>query len=122
VRGELDAVAEHFTPDYVVRLAAGRALHGHDAIRAAVSLTRRAFSELQVEVEVLMESEDRVAWQRTLSGHQTGAYAGFPASGRAVTWRELVVSRFEGARIAEERLVSELAERLLMSRKGRGAS
>lgn len=118
VLGDLDAIAEHFAPDYVVQLAAGRALRGHESIRAAVTLTRRAFSDLQVEVELLMESADRVAWQRTLRGVQTGAYHGFPASGREIVWRELVVSRFEGGRIVEERLVSELAERLLMSRKG----
>lgn len=120
VRGDLDTIPEHFTPDYVVQLAAGRALRGHDAIRAAVTLTRRAFPVLTVEVELLVESGDRVAWQRTFRGVQAGAYHGFPASGREIVWRELVVSRFEGGRVAEERLVSELAERLLMSRKGGG--
>jgi len=27
---------------------------------------------------------------------------GVPASGRAITWRDMVVSRYEGERIAEE--------------------
>ena len=118
VHGDLDAVATYFVPDYVVHLAAGRSLRGHDGIRAAVSLTRRAFSELSVEVEVFVETADRVAWQRTLRGTQTGAYHGFPASGREIVWREMVTSRIVDGQIVEEWLVSELAERLLLGRKG----
>jgi predicted ester cyclase len=118
VRGDLDAIPTFFVPDYVVHLAAGRTLRGHDGIRAAVILTRRAFSALTLEVELLVESPDRVAWQRTLRGTQTGAYHGFPASGREIVWREMVTSRLTEGQIAEEWLVSELAERLLLSRKG----
>ena len=117
VRGDLDAVATYFVSDYVVHLAAERSLRGHDGVRAAVSLTRRAFSGLSVEVELLVETADRVAWQRTLRGTQTGAYHGFPASGREIVWRELVTSRIVEGKIAEEWLVSELAERLLLARK-----
>ncbi len=118
VEGDLDAVSTFFSPDYEVHLAAGRTLGGHDGVRAALTLTRRAFSALSVEVEVLVEAQDRVAWQRTLRGAQTGAYHGFPASGREIVWREMVTSRIVDGKIAEEWLVSELAERLLMARKG----
>lgn len=118
VEGDLDAINTYFAPDYLVHLAAGRSLRGHDGIRAAITLTRRAFSNLAVEVELLVEAQDRVAWQRTLKGTQTGAYHGFPASGREIQWREQVVSRMVDGKIVEEWLVSELAERLLLSRKG----
>ncbi|MEY3209619.1 MAG: hypothetical protein RIT28_100 [Pseudomonadota bacterium] len=118
VNGDLDAIPTYFLAEYVVQLAAGRTLRGHDGVRAALTLTRRAFSALSVEVEVLVEAQDRVAWQRTLRGTQTGAYHGFPASGREIVWREQVVSRIVEGKIAEEWLVSELAERLLLARKG----
>ena len=117
VHGDLDAVATYFAPDYTVHLAAGRTLGGHDGVRAAVTLTRRAFSALTVDLELLVASQDRVAWQRTLTGTQTGAYHGFPASGREIVWREMVTSRVVDGKIAEEWLVSELAERLLLAQK-----
>lgn len=120
-RGEMDAVAEYFTADYVVRLTAGQDATGHAAIRGALKLLRSAFPEVEVEIEILVEHGDRVAWQRTFRGVQRGAFHGFPASGREVAWRELVTSRFRDGLIAEEWLVSDLAERLLRSRKTTGA-
>ena len=48
---------------------------------------------------------------------QQGAYAGFPASGRVIVWRDMVTSVFRDGRIAEEWVISDLAEQLLGSRK-----
>ncbi|HKB16995.1 MAG TPA: ester cyclase, partial [Planctomycetota bacterium] len=78
---------------------------------------RRGFPDLQVEVEILVEGKDRVAWQRTVRGTQRGAYKGFPASGRRIVWRDMVTSRFRDGRIAEDWVITDLAERLLLLRK-----
>lgn len=115
--GNLDAVGDFFTPDYIAHLTDRDMLGGHDAIRKYVGLIRRAFPDIQVEVEVLVEGEHRVAWQRTLRGTHEGAYQGFPASGRPVVWRDMVASEFRDGLIAEEWVISDLAERLLRARK-----
>mgnify|MGYP001544659179 CR=1 FL=1 len=83
-RGEMEAVAEYFTADYVVRLAAGQDATGHAAIRRSLALLRQAFPKAEIEIEILVEHGDRVAWQRTFRGVQRGAFHGFPASGRTV--------------------------------------
>lgn len=115
--GNLEAVAEYFTPDYCVHLT-GRDLEGgHDAVRKYLNMLRRAFPVVQVEVEILVQGEDRVAWQRTLQGVQQGPFMGFPASGRGIVWRDMVTSQFRDGLIAEEWLVTDLAERLLLARK-----
>lgn len=116
--GELDAVGEFFTPDYVAHLTGGDMQGGHDAIRRFVGKLRRAFPGLTVEVEVLCESKDRVSWCRTLRGTHKRAHEGFPATGRALVWRDMFTSRCEDGRIAEEWVVTDLAERLLRARKG----
>ncbi len=67
--------------------------------------------------KILVEGKDRVAWQRTLRGAQQGAFKGFPASGREIMWRDMVTSRFRDGLIAEEWVVTDLAERLLLARK-----
>lgn len=115
--GRPDAVADFFAADYTVHLTDGALSGGHEAVRGAVAQLRRAFPSLRVEVEILVEHGDRVAWQRTLSGVQQGAFQGFPATARPVRWREQVTSRFHDGLIAEEWLVSDLAERLLRARK-----
>lgn len=115
--GNLAAIAGFFTPDHVTHLTGKDMPAGHGAIRRYVVALRRAFAELRVEVEILVENGDRVAWQRTLRGTHRGAFRGFPASGRRIVWRDLVTSRFRGGRIAEEWGVSDLAEQLLRARQ-----
>ena len=78
---------------------------------------RRAFSELQVEVEVLVKAKDRVAWQRTVRATHKGNFKGFPATGRPIVWRDMVTSRFRDGLIAEDWVITDLAERLLLARK-----
>ncbi|MBN2406043.1 MAG: ester cyclase [Coriobacteriia bacterium] len=47
-----------------------------------------------------------------------GDYAGFPATGRRVVWRDMVTSRIEDGSIVEEWVVSDLAEQLPRACKG----
>lgn len=117
VNGNLDAVGEFFTPDYVAHATGEDLTGGHEAIRRFVGALRRAFPDLRLEVEILLESGDRVAWQRTFRGTQRGDYKGFPATGREVVWRDMVTSRFRDGRIAEDWVITDLAERLLLARK-----
>jgi len=117
VRGDLDVVAEFFTPEYSTHFTDGDKKGGHAAVRRVIAAFRRAFTDLQVEVEILVQSEDRVAWQRTLQGTHSGAFGGFPPTGQPIRWRDMVTSRMHKGRIAEEWVVTDLAEHLLLARK-----
>ena len=118
VDGDLDAVACFFTEDYVAHATRGDTNAGHDGVRRFLRTLRKAFADLSVEVEVLAVDGERVAWQRTVRGTHVGAFQGFPATDRPLAWRDMLVSRFEDGRIAEEWAVSDLAEQLLRARKG----
>ncbi|MDH3498449.1 MAG: ester cyclase [Gemmatimonadota bacterium] len=117
VDGNLEAVGEFFTPDYVAHLTDQDMTGGHGAIRRFLKDLRRAFPDLQAEVQILVEATDRVAWQRTLRGTHQGAYHGFPATGRPMVWRDMATSRFHDGLIAEDWVISDLAEQLLLARK-----
>ena len=117
VNGNLEAVGKFFTSDYVAHVTDRDMEGGHDTIRRFLRALRRAFPVIQIEVEVLVEGKDRVAWQRTLRGIQKGAFKGFPASGRRIVWRDMVTSRFRDSLIAEDWVITDLAERLLLARK-----
>lgn len=119
VEGELDAVDRFFRPDYVVHLTAQDLRGGHELVRQALALYHQAFEDIQLELEILLEAGDRLAWQRRLRATHRGGYKGFPASGRTLVWRDMVVSRFDPqGLIAEEWVSTDLAERLLLARKG----
>lgn len=116
--GHLDAIGDFFTPDYVAHLTDQDMTGGHDAIRRILDMYRSAFPDLQVEVEILVEAKDRVAWQRTLRGTHQGDFKGFPGTGRPIVWRDMVTSQFRDGLIAEDWFITDLAERLLLERKG----
>lgn len=118
-KGDLKAIDEVFASDYIAHLT-DQDVKGPAAIRRFVGTIRRAFPDVETGVEILVESKDRVAWQRTLRGTQRGAFKGFPASGRRIVWRDMVTSRFRDGLIAEDWVITDLAERLLLRRaKGR---
>jgi predicted ester cyclase len=116
-RGDVAAVGEFFAPDYVAHLTDQDLPRGLGALRSFLDLQRRSFGDLQVDVEILVEGDDRVAWQRTLRATHLADFKGFPATGRPVIWRDMVASRFQDGLIAEDWVITDLAERLLLGRR-----
>jgi predicted ester cyclase len=117
VVGDLDAIGPFFAPDYTVHGTDGNGGGGLDWVRRFVTMVRKAFPDLQLDVEILVEGDGRVAWQRTLRGTQRGVFMGFPATDRPIVWRDMVTSRVEACRIVEDWAITDLPERLLRARK-----
>jgi predicted ester cyclase len=115
--GNSEAISNYFAADYVAHITGQDLSGGHKLIRGMLDLYQRAFPSPKVEVEILLEGVDRVSWQRTIRAKQAGVFKGFPASGRDIVWRDVVTSRFRDGLIAEEWVISDLAEQLLLSRR-----
>ncbi len=114
-QGNLDVVDKIFATDYVVH-AGGKDHKDHEFVRRFVKLLRSAIPDLRVvEVVVLIQAGHTIAWQRTLSGTHEAEMMGIPPSGKKVEWRDMVVTRFDGEKIAEEWTVSDLAGQLLLA-------
>lgn len=115
--GDSDAISDYFSADYIAHLTDHDLSGGHKLIRNMLDLYQQAFPNPKVKVEILLEGSDRVSWQRTIRAKQEGIFKGFPACGREIIWRDVVTSRFRNGLIAEEWVISDLAEQLLLSRK-----
>ena len=111
-KGNLELAEEIFAPTYVGHGAEGDFEGGPDAIKAFVTSIRTAFPDLKVEVEILATEGNKVAWLRTSRGTHQGEFLGVPASGRLIEWQDMIVTRYEEGKIAEEWGVSDLAGRL----------
>ncbi len=112
-KGDLDVIDEIFAADYIVH-AGGKDYKGHGFIKRWARQLRSAIPDIQVvSVEFYIQTGDTIAWQRTLRGTHKANMMGIPPTGRKVEWRDMVVSRFDGKKIAEEWAVSELAGELL---------
>ena len=112
-KGNLDVVSDVFSTSYLAHLGE-REGNGPQFVRWLVGQLRTAFPDLEiVEIKPLIQDADTIAWQRTLSGTHEAELMGIPPRGRKVEWRDMLVTRFDGEKIAEDWVVSDLAGWLL---------
>lgn len=117
VNGNLDAVGVFFAPNYVAHVTGQDFRGGHDVVKKIVGTYRLAFSKIEVKIEILVKGKNRIAWQRTLKAKHTGAFKGFPATCRSIVWRDMIVTEFRDGLMAEDWVITDLAEKLLLARK-----
>ncbi|MCP4346975.1 MAG: ester cyclase [Desulfobacterales bacterium] len=112
-KGNLNVIDEVFATDYVAH-SGGKDYQGHEFIKRWTGQLRSAIPDIRVvKIEFHVQAGDTIAWQRTLSGTHEANMMGARPSGQKVKWRDIVISRFDGNKIAEEWTVSELAGELL---------
>ena len=109
-----DHMEAFYLPDFKAH-AEGKTYWGHEFIRRYSKQMHQALPDIAViEMLFFVENENTIAWQRTLQGTHHANLMGIPASGKCVTWNEMVISRFAGVQIAEEWIVSELTGQLMI--------
>lgn len=117
VDGNLAAVEHFFSPEYTLHLT-GRVLHGgHKVVQGIVAELNKSFPDMKIDIDILLEKDSQVAWQRTFRATHKGKFKSFDASQRKIEWRDMVVSRISRNKIVEEWVVTDLAEQLLLFRK-----
>lgn len=115
---DLDACVERLAPDFIINLAElPEPLRGRDTWREGVELFKRAFPDLQADIEEIFAAGDRVAVRLTMRGTHEGDYLGIPATGRPISYVSHEFYRVDGDRIAEEWICSDTASLLLQIRE-----
>jgi predicted ester cyclase len=113
-QGNLEVIDVVFANDYVAH-AENKKHKGKTFIKQFSQVLRASIPDIAVlKIEFFAEENNLITWQRTLKGTHQKNMMGIPASNKSVTWNEMVVSRFEGDKIAEEWVVSELMGQLLL--------
>jgi steroid delta-isomerase-like uncharacterized protein len=74
---------------------------GAHVLKDLFARLHRAFPDLRVTVEDLIEEGDKVAGRNTLTGTHQGEYMGLPPTGKSITYNEIIIFRFVNGRIAE---------------------
>jgi len=94
----IDEIVE---PDVVFHAPVPTGATGAQALKQVWPVLLRAFPDLHVTVEDLIEAGDKVVCRNTVTGTHQGEYRGLPPTGRSVTYKEIFIFRFAGGRIAE---------------------
>lgn len=115
--GNIGIIESAFNETYVAH--DGDKKHcGHKFVSQFIGKLRAEIPDIKISrIEILSQAQNTVTWQRTFRGTHKQKMRGIPASMRKVTWTEIVVSRFEGEKIAEEWLVSNLAFQLMIKQR-----
>jgi predicted ester cyclase len=86
---------------------------GSNRIKDFVLARRTAFTDLQVKIDPLIAEGDMVAWIRTNSGTQTADYMGHASTDKKITWKEIIISKYDAeGKVSEEWGVTNIHEML----------
>lgn len=99
-QGQLDKYSESHANDFVAHA------HDHEATleedMAAAREERKALPDMSVKVNQTVAEGDLVAVYWTVTGTNTQAGMGFPATGKKITTAGITLFRFKGGKICEE--------------------
>ncbi|WP_327120856.1 ester cyclase [Streptomyces sp. NBC_01341] len=99
--GNLDALTDLVAPGSVDHDPAPGQGPGPEGYQRMFRELRTAFPDLRVEVEHLVATDDELAFAYTIKGTHRGELLGHAATGKAVTYRGMQISRFEDGKLVE---------------------
>ena len=94
-------IDELVAPDAEIRTPLPIEATGAQLLKEVFRRLHRAFPDLRVTVEDVIADGDKVVSRNSLSGTHQGEYMGIPPTGKAVTYNEIFIARFDNGRIAE---------------------
>jgi steroid delta-isomerase-like uncharacterized protein len=94
-------IDELVEPDVLNRTPLPIAATGAQGLKEVFARLLRAYPDLHITIEDLIEEGDKVVSRNTVTGTHRGEYMGIPPTGNSVTYNEIFIARFAGGRIAE---------------------
>jgi steroid delta-isomerase-like uncharacterized protein len=94
-------IDEVFEPDVRISTPLPVDATGALVIKEVFTTLLRAYPDLHIAVDDLIEEGDKVVARQTVTGTHLGEYMGLPPTGRSVAYNEIFVFRYVDGRIAE---------------------
>jgi steroid delta-isomerase-like uncharacterized protein len=94
-------VDEVFEPDVQISTPLPVQATGALAIKEVFTTLLRAYPDLHIEVDDLIEEGDKVVARQTVTGTHLGEYMGLAPTGKSVAYNEVFIFRYVDGRIAE---------------------
>jgi steroid delta-isomerase-like uncharacterized protein len=94
-------IDELVAPDALIRTPLPIETTGAELAKEAFARLLRAYPDLHITIEDLVEEEDKVVSRNTVTGTHRGEYMGIPPTGKTVTYNEIFIVRFADGRVAE---------------------
>lgn len=97
-------------PDIVMHFAEmPEPLRGRETWQQGFEMMKRAFPDLEAQVDDVVAAEDRVAVRVSFRGTHAGEFQGIPATGRTIHYASHEFYRVDDGLIVEEWICSDMA-------------
>jgi steroid delta-isomerase-like uncharacterized protein len=96
-----ETIDELVEPDALIRTPLPIEATGAELVKEVFARLLRAYPDLHITIEDLVEEGDKVVSRNTVTGTHRGEYIGIPPTGKSVTYNEIFIARFADGRIAE---------------------
>jgi steroid delta-isomerase-like uncharacterized protein len=96
-----ETIDELVKPDAVMRTPMPTDKTGAELLKEVFTTLLRAYPDLHITIEDMIEEGDKVVMRDTVTGTHRGELMGIAPTGRSVSYNEIFIARFEGGRIAE---------------------
>ena len=100
--GNARLIDEHMAPNYVLHKPPTGFAPDREGLKAIVQTMHSAFPDLRMTVEDVIAEGDTVVQRRSYQGTHKGELFGIPATGKAVSVSQIVVSRVADGKFVEE--------------------
>ena len=104
-KGNLAVADEIIATNWVALAPGGQEYKGPDGFKQFITTTRTAFPDLQMTLEDIVAEGEKVAHCGTLRGTFKGEIMGIVPTGKQVTMTTTTISRFEGGKEVEARMI-----------------
>src|ERR687897_3112174 len=94
-------IDELVEPDAVIHTPLPIEATGAQLLKEVFARLLRAYPDLHITVEDVIEQGDKIVSRNTVTGTHQGEYLGVTPTGRSVTYNEIFIVRFTSGRIAE---------------------
>lgn len=99
--GRTELIDELFAENYVDHLEVPGFPPTREGVHMFTAQLRSAFPDVRYEVIGQWQDGDTHVGHVRVSGTMDGAWGPMPASGKAATWEEIHIGRFEGGQVVE---------------------
>lgn len=106
-QGNLKTVDEVVAPDVVSHSPFPGQKPGAEGLKEAMITFRQAFPDLKAKAEDIIAENDKVVGRFTVTATHKGDFMGIPATGKQVSYEEIVIVRLQDGKIVEHWSVAD---------------
>ncbi|MEZ5553420.1 MAG: ester cyclase [Pseudomonadales bacterium] len=103
-----DLIPDYFTEDFIADYSPRVVRSGRDAVRAMVESSHSTFEDFKETVHLAIADEEYIVLHFTISGRQVGDWGPIKATGRFVSYDEIVIMQVRDEKVCHQRGVSDV--------------